>query len=162
MKKFVICYDIDSTIAKSDQFANFIETKPKNWAAFHAGIPHYTPLPLIEDCRHQIGMPDMYSVVFSTARNVETRQPTLEWLSKHLGASMDLLHLFMRGKNDYRPDVEVKSDNLDLIEHQFGKVSVAYEDVERVQELYRSRGIRVRCPIKNVWLEAHETETESV
>lgn len=149
--KEVCIFDIDGTVCDSSKFAHFLSCKPKNYDAFWAGVPHYDPLPLIVTVKlcmlHDMG------VVFSTARDECTRNDTLEWLERHLERPVANENLYMRGTGDYRPDYLLKLDLLASIKSRFGEADYyAWEDIERVQNMYMENDVTVYCPVKCVWL----------
>ena len=75
------------------------------WSGFHAALVFDTPVPAIVELVNAIRSD--YAVLITTGRGEALRWPMMLWLNKH---EIRFDHIFMRGRNDHRPDQEVKRD----------------------------------------------------
>ena len=77
--KIVVC-DIDGTVANVDHRRQFVATRPKNWAAWNAGMGRDT---VYEDI---VAILDLFAdadftVILCSGRGEESREVTEQWLS---------------------------------------------------------------------------------
>jgi phosphatidate phosphatase PAH1 len=135
----IVVFDIDGTIANNEHRRHFVESKPKNWTAFTAGIPHDT---VYEDVKwlfltiQQAGN----TIVFCTGRGEESRSVTETWL---LDNGFSWQGLYMRTNGDHRPDNVVKVELLEEIRRDFGEPFMWFDDRNQVVDAIRARGVRV-------------------
>jgi len=138
----LVVFDIDGTLANIEHRLDYVRSKPKNWAAFDAGIPNDQVNPhvaaaffALRDAGHDI--------VFASGRNERTRDDTVAWLDANGFWSPDS-HLWMRKGHDFRSDDVVKQEILDQIIEQFGrKPDMVFDDRPRVVRMWRDNGIFV-------------------
>lgn len=132
----VIC-DIDGTIADCTHRLRHIQSKPKDWHAFHTEC---LVDPIIENIRELLYCLQSrpHQIVYVTGRPEHTRELTLSWLKEHAFPPGDL---FMRKPNDYREDFVIKAEVLDLLEQNNKKILCALEDRTQVVEMWRGRGV---------------------
>ena len=137
----LIVFDIDGTLANIDHRLDYVRSKPKNWAAFDAGIPNdKVNAPVAEVFRQ---MADFgHDVVLASGRNERSRQATEQWLfDNHLRCYEKL---YMRKADDFRSDDIVKQEILDQIVRDFGKKpDMVFDDRPRVVRMWRDNGIFV-------------------
>lgn len=137
----LICFDIDGTLADNHHRINYVKTKPKNWAAFDAGIPHdKVNTPVAEVFWALRARSD---IIFCSGRSERSRQVTETWL-KDNDLWQDGSKLYMRKDDDYRSDDIVKDELIDVILEEHGKLpDMWFDDRPRVVKAVRARGIFV-------------------
>ena len=136
--KGITCYifDIDGTIADLTHRRKWIETKPKNWKAFEAGMADDKPINHVIQVLVSV---EMYShIVLCSGRGEQNRETTEKWLATH-GIPYDAL--YMRAEKDYRADDIVKEELLDRILADGWNPLMVFDDRQRVVDMWRRRGI---------------------
>jgi hypothetical protein len=147
MKNTIIC-DLDGTLADCTHRRHYVESKPKDWDAFYAGVGddpvNFPVLALLHKC---LGTYDLHSqgvqweVVFCTGRPERCRDDTEVWLHKY-GFEMGKgrYTLLMRKDGDYRADYIVKQEILD---NRIGKHKVLFvlDDRQQVVDMWRRNGL---------------------
>lgn len=135
MAKPCVIVDLDGTLCDVTHRRHHVLNKPKNWAAWNAGIiadkPHGPILQLLARFEAQ-------EVVLCSGREEVFRAVTQEWLGKH-GVGYDAL--YMRGEKDYRDDGIVKGELLDRILADGYEPWLVIDDRKRVVDMWRSRGL---------------------
>lgn len=137
-----VIVDVDGTLCDVRPVRHHVMQKPKNFAAFHAGAADCPPHP--EAVEWALAHADAgYKVVIVTARRYEWERQTTDWVRTHLPC--DFLGPFMRGDNDYRPDVEVKRDIYNKLVNDHGLELVeAIDDNPAICDLWESLGLKVK------------------
>ena len=138
MTKTCWIFDVDGTLSNPTHRKAWLDSKPKNWAAWNAAMA--------EDSYHadviqfvRIAKRFDMSVVICTGREVTEREVTETWL-KEGGIEYD--GLYMRKKKDYRGDDVIKRELLaDIRADGFDPVLV-FDDRNRVVDMWRAEGIR--------------------
>lgn len=135
----IFVFDIDGTLADLTHRKNFVASKPKNWNAFDAGIPHDK---LFEDIAHLLWV--FYErgdkIILCSGRSSRTRGVTEDWLAKH---NIRFDALYMRTDNDHRQDSIVKVELLQQIREQHGEPFIWFDDRQQVVDAIRAQGVRV-------------------
>lgn len=136
----LVVFDIDGTLANCEHRLGYIQNKPKNWAAFDAGIPNDTVISKVAEVFHSLKNAGN-KIIFVTGRNERNRDATATWLQAN-----DLWSytskLYMRKADDFRSDDIVKREILDEIVVDFGrKPDMVFEDRPRVVRMWREAGI---------------------
>lgn len=135
-------FDIDGTLANIDHRLHHIQQKPKDWAAFDAGILDdrlNEPVAGVMGSLHKVGA----TIILASGRNERSRKATESWLDGH-GVSYYVDKLYMRGQDDYRNDSIVKREILDQIIADYGqKPDMVFDDRPRVVKMWRDEGIFV-------------------
>lgn len=136
----LICFDIDGTLADLEHRRGWLKTKPKNWDAFKAGIPHDG---LIEPMAKMFRvLAQVNTVILASGRGEETRDMTHRWLLDN--GLWPFEKLYMRPENDYRCDSIVKKEILDQIIADYGqKPDIVFDDRPRVVKMWRENGVFV-------------------
>ena len=149
----LIVFDIDGTLANIEHRLDYVRCKPKNWAAFDAGIPNdKVNEPVAEIYRQMAGateqvMPEyphsnLHSIVLASGRNERSRQATEDWL-RNKGLNL-YQKLYMRKADDFRADDIIKNEIIDEIVADYGKLpDMWFDDRPRVVRAVRQRGIFV-------------------
>lgn len=135
----VIVFDIDGTVANIVHRRQYVANKPKNWAAFNAGMAHdtvYEDVKFIYDTFRAAG----HRFVFCSGRGDDTREVTEKWLADN---GFEYEALFMRRAGDYRKDSVVKVELLDQIRQWHGEPYLWFDDRNQVVDAIRAAGVRV-------------------
>lgn len=135
----IIVADIDGTIANTDHRSHHVRNKPKNWKAFTAGIPHdtvHTDIVELIDLFAEQG----YKIILCTGRGEESRDVTVKWFADH---NIGYNQLYMRSRNDHRPDTLVKVELLNQIRTEHGEPWLWLDDRDGVVAAIRAEGVRV-------------------
>ena len=138
MKMIVVC-DIDGTVANVDHRRQFVASRPKNWAAWNAGMSRDT---VYEDI---VAILDLFAdadftVILCSGRGEESREVTEQWLSDN---DIPYQKLYMRSAGDNRKDSIVKVELLQQIREQWGHPFVWLDDRQQVVDAIRAEGVRV-------------------
>ena len=132
----IIVFDIDGTVADISYRIHWIETKPKNWPAFYAGIPNDPEIIPMANLARELGK--THTLVYCTGRDEAHRDNTLTWLTAH---GMTHQGLYMRPDGDRRIDSEVKRDLVQRIWTEHGRPDLVFEDRQRNVDMFRSLGL---------------------
>jgi FMN phosphatase YigB (HAD superfamily) len=136
----IIVFDIDGTLADVTHRRQYVATKPKNWAAWNAGMSRDT---VHEDIRWMLmklrRVPGSKTILCS-GRGEETREVTEQWLSDNRIPYEDL---YMRKAKDYRQDSIVKVELLAQIREEHGEPYMWFDDRQQVVDAIRAEGVRV-------------------
>ena len=95
--------DLDGVVADVRHRLAHLQSRPKDWDAFFAGIPDDPPLP--EGVAVVERLAGDHELVYLTGRPERTRQDTLEWLERH---GLPPGRVIMRAEGDRRPARQVK------------------------------------------------------
>jgi FMN phosphatase YigB (HAD superfamily) len=145
------CYifDIDGTMADLTHRRHYIEQSPKNWPEFKARCYDDAPISHIcdlarmlywsarEGCQTDYDLE--YDVVLVSGRNECQRHLTELWLYEV--ALLPPMKLYMRADGDYRDDGIVKSELLQKLLADGYKPIMAFDDRDRVVNMWRQHGI---------------------
>lgn len=136
-------FDLDGTLANIEHRLGYVRTKPKNWAAFDAGIPNDKVNEPVARVFLSMAASDFNNdIVLASGRNERSRQATEDWLELNGLGHYD--KLYMRKANDYRSDDIVKNEIIDEIVADYGKLpDLWFDDRPRVVKAVRARGIFV-------------------
>jgi hypothetical protein len=135
-----IWVDIDGTIGSCEHRRHHIDkTNPdKSWDKFYETCiddpPHEDVIEIVKV------LAAFYPVVICTGRPSNTREKTIEWLTKH---NIPYTALYMRDEKDYRVDDVVKLEILDQLHSMGYEPLVALEVRNRVVKALRAAGVRV-------------------
>ena len=142
MKYFI--FDLDNCLSDDGWRIDLIDwsqTDPdKRYAAYHDNCHHDQPANL--NLFNAQLIVNKVRPVFFTARPESVRAKTVEWIERELQVKTPWL--YMRGKDDHRPSVDVKRDMLrGFIDAGVFKQDIwrAYDDHEGVLQMYREEGI---------------------
>ncbi len=139
--KYTCIFDLDGTLADCSHRLGYVKTKPKNWGAFFAGIPHD---PVHENVFLELNdaVNANHDIIIVTARpeTEQVRKDTLEWLERN---KITYHKIFFRAKNDHREDAIVKSEILDIILEAGHNIHTVYDDRPKVVAMWKSRGLNV-------------------
>jgi hypothetical protein len=131
---------LDGTLANIEHRLDYVRSKPKNWAAFDAGIPNdKVNEPVAEAFR---SLSAFNTIILASGRNERSRSATEKWLQSN--GFYEYEKLYMRKADDFRGDDIVKREILDDIIADYGKKpDMVFDDRKRVVDMWRRNGIWV-------------------
>lgn len=136
-----VIFDLDGTLADCGHRLHFIQSKPKNWKAFFAGMEHDTPIEPTVKVARKLYVSGGCNLIFCTGRPVSHYHVTRTWLSEHVGKWTERCPLYMRPSGDHRPDYEIKAILLAAMHADGLKPEIAFEDREQVVKMWRQAGL---------------------
>ena len=137
----LVVFDIDGTLANIEHRLGYVRSKPKNWAAFDAGIPNDKVNAPVAAVFHQM-VDAGHAVILASGRNERSRAATEQWLAENKLRGYQ--KLYMRKADDFRGDDIVKQEILDEIIRDYGKKpDMVFDDRKRVVDMWRRNGIWV-------------------
>jgi hypothetical protein len=137
----LVIWDIDGTLANCEHRLGYVRSKPKNWAAFEAGIPHDTVLEKPAFLYRMMVQNPNITVILLTGRNETSRPETEKWLADNDLGGYDKLH--MKPKSHVK-DTDQKEAVLDAVIAEYGHMPCAvFEDRARVVAMWKRRGLFV-------------------
>lgn len=138
MNRIVVC-DIDGTIADIQHRRHWVASKPKNWAAFNAGMSQDT---VHEDIAELLTVfaDRGCRIILCSGRGEENRAVTEAWLADN---DIPYNSLYMRPEGDRRQDSIVKVELLEQICADYGTPWLWLDDRNQVVDAIRAQGIRV-------------------
>ena len=137
MKDTIIC-DLDGTLANCEHRVHHVQSKPKNWDAFYAGVRDDTVnVPVLQVLDAFIRQ---YEVIFCSGRPERCRSDTVWWLRESCGLWGGDYTLLMRKDGDFRADCVVKQEILD--QHiDKDRVLFVFDDRQQVVDMWRRNGL---------------------
>ena len=139
----LVVFDIDGTLANIEHRLGYVRSKPKNWAAFDAGIPNDKVNEPVARVFHSLHNGEN-TLVFASGRSERSRQATVDWLRANKMWFGSYSRLYMRKADDFRGDNIVKDEIIDEIIRDYGcKPDMWFDDRPRVVRAVRARGIFV-------------------
>ncbi|WP_330336487.1 phosphatase domain-containing protein [Streptomyces sp. NBC_00557] len=149
-------FDLDNTLADTAHRQHFLESRPKNWAAFFAAAP--ADPPLAEGVALALDSARECEVVYLTGRPERWRRDTLDWLAAH---GLPEGRVYMRSNADRRPARFTKLEILRRLAED-REIRVLVDDDEMVCDDAERAGftvVRARWAAKSAALqEAQERE----
>lgn len=134
MNDEVVVFDIDGTLADVSERVHHVRRKPKNWAAFFAGIAQDKAIrSMVRLCNllHDASV----RIVLCSGRPERYRPQTVTWLARE-GVHYDELRL--RRDGDRRSDTVAKREMVADLDPD--RVLFIVEDRSSVVEMWRAQG----------------------
>lgn len=131
----VAIVDLDGVLADVRHRLQFLETAPKDWDGFFAGIPDDAVLP--EGRAVVDRLAGDHAIVYLTGRPEWTRPETLAWLDRH---GLPRGELIMRRQGDRRPARVTKPALLRSYADRGHRVAVVVDDDPQVCEALERDG----------------------
>jgi predicted secreted acid phosphatase len=135
MKKEIVIFDIDGTLADVSERIHHLQKKPKNWDAFFREMAQDQAIrSMVRLCNilYQAGV----RIVLCSGRSEEHRTETVQWLKKE---RVKYHELRLRPDGDRRSDVTVKREMLTGIDKS--NILFVVEDRTRVVQMWREEGL---------------------
>lgn len=138
----LIVFDLDGTLCNIEHRLGYVRSKPKNWAAFDAGIPNDSLNQPVAEVFHSLKAAGN-EIIFASGRSERTRDATMKWLQDN-GLWDYRSKLYMRKADDFRGDDIIKREILDdIIADYDRKPDMWFDDRPRVVKAIRSQGVFV-------------------
>ena len=133
-------FDVDGTIADVEHRRHHVTQRPTDWKSFREQTKFDTPVQWVCDiAKRHIAQGD--DVAFFSARNESERSITEAQIEEWIGTGHK--GVFLRLNDDFRSDVEFKSELATLFEKHGGKIDLVFDDRNSVVEMWRQRGTTV-------------------
>lgn len=139
-----IYWDVDGTLSDPTHRRHYVQSKPKNWKAFFAGMsldPVHEDIKWMCNNFYELG----HCNIICTARHEQYRQETLDWLYRH---DVRFHVLYMRANDDHRDDSLTKIDLVKQMLKDGYYPTLAFDDRDRVVTALRGIGMRV-CQVED-------------
>ena len=142
MTRDAVIIDLDGTLVDTSGVEHLLEGEDRDFRAFQEaaiGCPPNPAMVAVARAQTEAGR----AVLVVSSREFIWLDPTLDWLVQH-----DVPHdaVYLRIVGDYRQDVLVKREILDDVVADGYRVVEAWDDKDRVTQMWREQGI-----------EAHDT-----
>jgi len=147
MELKTVIFDIDGTLANIDHRLHLIQGETKNWKEFFLACVDDTPIESMFDtmaAHHNAG----HNVILLTGRSMIVECQTRHWVSFAIRrfakdeTAIYVPDLYLRDKDDFRPDHEIKRDWLHQQPHSVRESILAvYEDRTQVVNMWREEGV---------------------
>jgi len=145
--------DLDGVLADVRHRLHFLESKPKDWDGFFAGIPDDPVLPEGRAVVDRLAAD--HELVYLTGRPSSTRGETEAWLERH---NFPRARLIMRSARDRRPARQTKPALLRDLTADGRRVNVVVDDDPQVCEAVEQAGWTV---LRADWMTRPETLTDA-
>ncbi|MCC7076636.1 MAG: non-homologous end-joining DNA ligase [Acidimicrobiia bacterium] len=136
-RQAAVVFDLDGVLASNAWRSHLVETSPKDWDGFFAGIPRDPESPagrrMFDTVRSGVER------LIVTGRPERTRAATTAWLQARHYPDVPLL---MRADDDHRPDQMVKRDLYETVIEPRWDVQMAIEDRWQSAAMWQSYRIR--------------------
>lgn len=135
-----IIVDLDGTLCNCEHRVHYVQSNPKNWPAFYAGIKHDK---VNQDIYQVVGALAFNAnrIILCSGRDSEHREATISWLNNYVFFPWE--KLYMRKERDYRPDSIVKLELLEEMRKDGFSPTLAIDDRQQVVDAFRGAGLRV-------------------
>lgn len=127
MKEKAIICDIDGTIAIKGN------RNPFDWQRVDEDMPNSPVITLVKILQ-EAGK----TIIFVSGRKEECRQKTIEWVNAQ---GIQIKDLFMRGDNDNRSDVLLKSEIYNIKIKDNYDIEFVLDDRDQVVQMWRKIGL---------------------
>lgn len=143
-KKKMLAIDIDGVIAGlTDKQKKFVQEREKgiigDWDRdYYSEIPYQPVIPNYLQLVETLWRDDFWTCFFNTGRSEKYMDETWDWIHQNLNITIETKsQLKMRGEKDFRPNAEIKFDNLP---HLVSPLRFALEDDPKTQKMYMEAG----------------------
>lgn len=131
--------DLDGTLCDASHRVHHVQSKPKNWDAFYAGMADDEIISSVASVLHMARLAGLH-IVYLTGRPDNYRDTTERWLSDH-ALLPDDSSLIMRRAGDFRLDDIVKRELYQAEVEPMYDISFVLEDRARVVRMWRDLGL---------------------
>lgn len=136
LPKAIIC-DLDGTLCNISHRQSYVQSKPKNWKAFHQALSKDI---LYEFCAEMLQMYHErgYAILLVTGRPEEYKCQTQQWLKDH---KIQYDALWMRKSGDFRKDFLIKKEIFQDSIRDLYRIIFVLEDRYQVVKMWREQGL---------------------
>jgi predicted kinase len=153
--KPIVISDLDGTLCDGSHRNGVVNGEKKDWDTYFSLLGEDKPVYAVFKWLH--ALQDTHTIVLMSGRPAKYLKPTMDWFRKvwqprPLFPEIELPmfridHAFFRDDHDKRPDVQVKTEMLNLLPRS--QVAFAIDDrISVVEQTWRANGIKVfpvRC-----------------
>lgn len=136
MERQAVIFDLDGTLANIKHRLHHIKEGKPNWDAFNRACNEDLPEWKIIRLAREFSA-DGYHIIICTGRMADVRDKTEDWLQHY---DIPYHRLYMRQPDDFRSDVDVKKQMLELMEPVY-RIYMVFEDRNKVVKMYRDHGL---------------------
>lgn len=138
MKRELILFDLDGTLAENSHRQKYVTDGLKDWETFFAQQEFDLPvLPIVKMFR-ALNSTDQFDLFVVTARPERYRSVTESWLKRH---AVQAQRVVMRQDGDRRPDDVIKREILHELEANGQRPLFVVDDRKSVVQMWRDEGI---------------------
>lgn len=131
-------FDIDGTLALIDHRRRFLVGKNPDWKSFNDAMGSDSPNRQVVGLYNALWESGKYKLILVSGRGEEHRKLTETWLTWN---EIPYERLIMRPENDFRSDVEIKQEILNLLRSEGYDISFVVDDRNSVVEMWRNNGV---------------------
>jgi phosphoglycolate phosphatase-like HAD superfamily hydrolase len=132
----VYIFDLDGTLADTTHRQHFIAGPSKDWDAFFEACDKDPPIQHV--CEIARLLKQRHDLLFVSGRSDQVELKTRVFLIENIAPNPIL---YMRKRNDYRPDEIIKGEMLDRILAEGYAPIAVFDDRAKVCKMWRARGI---------------------
>jgi len=133
-----VIFDLDGTLALIEHRRYLVAGKNQNWDEFYLACANDEPnKPVIDLCNmlYEAG----YTIRILSGRGNIAFAKTLGWL---INNGVKYNSIWMRDREDYTPDEELKRKWLNEIRNSYGEeIILVFDDRDKVVEMWREEGL---------------------
>ncbi|WP_065328187.1 phosphatase domain-containing protein [Tritonibacter mobilis] len=133
-------FDIDGTLANIEHRRPLLAGQRPDWKSFNASMGADTPNFPVVELYKALWDSGKYQLILVSGRGEEHRKLTETWLTWN---EIPFERLLLRPENDFRPDVEIKQEILNLLRSEGKEISFVVDDRNSVVEMWRRN--KVTC-----------------
>lgn len=133
-----VIFDLDGTLANIEHRLCYINSKPKNYKAFHKECVNDSPIWSIIEIARTLKR-DGHRIIICSGRSDEVEAETRDWLSF---VDVEFDGLYMRPAGDYRKDSELKALMLQEIYKDGFDPILVFDDRQQVVDMWRYHGLK--------------------
>jgi hypothetical protein len=139
MKRSAAIFDMDGTLCNVQSVRHHVRASPKDFDAFHEGSANCPPHEYVAESARAANLLGN-AVLVVTGRMEGWRDLTVDWLNVH---NVPFEALLMRKHGDFREDVVVKREILELEILPNFRIVRAFDDNPAIIKLWRAYDIDV-------------------
>lgn len=136
MTKNCFIFDLDGTLADDSHRVHLLANG--QWDEYFARCPNDKAIEHIVQVANALSAFD-FAIAIVTGRSETVREETLAWLGRALEYPVD--ELIMRGKDDRRPNSEMKLAALTDLRGKGYEVLMAFDDQPQTCAMWRNAGV---------------------
>lgn len=136
--KDIIVFDLDGTLANTDECRHLLEGAEKRWDEFYLAATKVSAIPAVVKTFFAFHNEALYDIYIASGRSDLVRAETFQWLMDNRIYCDKLL---MRKHGDFTPDDELKKSWVESGEIPLDRILCVFEDRNRMVKMWRSLGL---------------------
>lgn len=137
MNKNIIIFDLDGTLANTEECRHLLEGDTKRWDEFYLAATQVNSVAAVVKTAQAFRAMG-YEIIIASGRSDAVRHETKLWLAKH-DVPYDML--IMRRHKDHTPDDQLKKSWVDSGMIPKEQVLCVFEDRDRMVAMWRGIGL---------------------